>query len=277
MAATVASLPTELANAINQAGQKYGVPPDLLGGIWRIESGSTYPNPAVNSSGYGGLFGTTDPYGSTQEQANLAASVLATGLQKSGGNISEALSYYNSGRLSGGYTSVPGETTFGNVKAPNSTGPPTITTSSSVGGGLTAAQIKALEAAGIITGNADTGTGSAASGASQVKNAVAGPISSVGGLISFVTSYRFLEIIGGGVLVILGVVGLMKELTGVSITLPGPAGVAQKAVDGPISSQPRSTQRRAGFAPESRESDARAARKTRIDRAAAADTGDIPY
>lgn len=113
--ATYTAPPPALQAAITSASNKYGVPPDLLVGIWREESGSTYPNPAVNSSGYGGLFGTKNWNASTQDQANQAASILATGLSKYGGSVSAALSYYNSGKPTGGYTSVPGETTFGNV------------------------------------------------------------------------------------------------------------------------------------------------------------------
>jgi hypothetical protein len=101
-------VPKPLQAAIVAAAAKYGVPPQALAGIWREESGRTFPNPAVNSSGYGGLFGTTNGKGTTQDQANMAASVLAAGLQKSGGNMAEALSYYNSGNLTGGYKSVPG-------------------------------------------------------------------------------------------------------------------------------------------------------------------------
>lgn len=108
-------VPIALLRAILVAAHKYHVPPDLLAGIWREESGSTYPNPAVNSSGYGGLFGTHDYNGTTQAQADLAASILRAGLIKSHGNIPEALSYYNSGRLQGGYTSVPGQISHGTV------------------------------------------------------------------------------------------------------------------------------------------------------------------
>lgn len=115
--ATFTKPPAELAQAIKQAAAKYGVPADLLTGIWRVESGSTYPNPAVNSSGYGGLFGTRDAFGSTQDQADLAASVLGQGFKASGGNVAGALSYYNSGRTTGGYTSVPGQSTFGSWNA----------------------------------------------------------------------------------------------------------------------------------------------------------------
>ena len=108
IASQLSDVPAPLSQAIVTAAGRYDVPADLLAGIWREESGSTYPNPAVNSEGYGGLFGTQDPYASTQEQADTAASILAAGLDKSGGNVPEALSYYNSGKLVGGYTSVPG-------------------------------------------------------------------------------------------------------------------------------------------------------------------------
>lgn len=104
----LASVPAPLQSAIDAASTTYaskagvstGLFSSLLDGIWRWESGSTYPNPAKNSSGYGGLFGTTDAYGPTQEQANLAASILATGFQQAGGSEVGALSYYNTGRVS---------------------------------------------------------------------------------------------------------------------------------------------------------------------------------
>lgn len=140
----LATPPPELANAIAQASTTYQVPPDLLTGIWREEAGGAFPNPYVNPSGYGGLFGTKDWAGPTQEQANLAASILHTGLVRAGGNVGEALSYYNSGQLSGGYTSVPGETTFGSVPvsgnvpgAPTVAGLPTpVSSAQQVGSGL---------------------------------------------------------------------------------------------------------------------------------------------
>ena len=107
----LSSPPAELQVAIANASRQDHVPPDLLTGIWRVESGSSFPNPYVNSLGYGGLFGTKDAYGPTQEQANLAASILRNQLVVHHGNIAEALSSYSGG----GYTSVPGETTFGSV------------------------------------------------------------------------------------------------------------------------------------------------------------------
>lgn len=110
--------PAPLQKVIAQGAQDYDVPTDLLTGIWHRESGSHYPNDYGNSSGYGGLFGTSNWNASDQAQADEAASVLAAGLRASGGVVSEALSYYNTGRLQGGYTSVPGETTFGTVPVP---------------------------------------------------------------------------------------------------------------------------------------------------------------
>ena len=51
-------LPDEDAAHAEAEAIAAGVPADVLTGIWRIESGSSYPNPYVNSIGYGGLFGT---------------------------------------------------------------------------------------------------------------------------------------------------------------------------------------------------------------------------
>lgn len=96
--------PPELAQAIRIAASRYGVPVATLTGIWRIESGSSFPNPYVNSSGYGGLFGTTNWSASTQAQANTAASILARLLRENNGNMAAALHAYSGG----GYTSVPG-------------------------------------------------------------------------------------------------------------------------------------------------------------------------
>jgi hypothetical protein len=104
-------LPAQLSAAIAEAAAKYGVPADLLAGIWHDESGGTYPNPYVNpKSGAGGLFGTeaadytavglaglTPLTATTQQQADVAAGILATGLIQSGGNVAGALSYYTTG------------------------------------------------------------------------------------------------------------------------------------------------------------------------------------
>lgn len=99
---STAVVPQELRKAIQNASQTYGVPVDILTGVWRIESGSTFPNNAVNSSGYGGLFGTTHWNASTQDQANYAASILADWYRKTG-SWDTALHYYSSGTPTGGY------------------------------------------------------------------------------------------------------------------------------------------------------------------------------
>lgn len=109
---SLAQPPAPLATAIQNASRKYGVPPDILTGIWRVESGSSYPNPFVNSEGYGGLFGTTNWNASTQQQANLSASILAGLLRSNNGNVSAALSQYSGG----GYSAVPGQVTMGTVQ-----------------------------------------------------------------------------------------------------------------------------------------------------------------
>lgn len=103
--------PPELQAAIAEASQTEQVPSDLLTGIWRVESGSTYPNPYRNSSGYGGDFGTQDWNGPVVEQANLAGQILHNQLVIHHGNVAQALESYSGG----GYSSVPGETTFGTI------------------------------------------------------------------------------------------------------------------------------------------------------------------
>lgn len=106
--ATYGTPPPELSNAIQSSSAKFGVPVDILTGVWRRESGSSFPNNFVNASGYGGLFGTTNWNGSTQSQSDYAASILAH-LKSQYGNWSTALYHYSGGA----YTSVPGQTTSG--------------------------------------------------------------------------------------------------------------------------------------------------------------------
>lgn len=120
--------PPELAGAIASASATYHVPVDILTGVWIKESGGNFPNNFVNSSGYGGLFGTTHWNTSTQDQANYSASILSH-WHDVYGNWSSALYKYSGG----GYTSVPGQTTPGGVnKVPGgTTTQPTQTTSSS--------------------------------------------------------------------------------------------------------------------------------------------------
>lgn len=112
--------PQEVQQAIQNASNKSGVPIDLLTGIWRVESKSSFPNNYANGLGYGGLFGTqvAAPFGPassvkavptppTQQQADTAAQILAKALYNNGWNTSKALSVYSGG----GYTSVPGQIT----------------------------------------------------------------------------------------------------------------------------------------------------------------------
>lgn len=51
------AVPTELWNMMNTASVDQGVALPILVRIWKWESGGAFPNMAVNSSGYGGLFG----------------------------------------------------------------------------------------------------------------------------------------------------------------------------------------------------------------------------
>lgn len=91
-------VPATLWRAIVNAGRKYNVPPLVLAAVWRGESGSTYPNPYVNSEGYGGLFGTKEWNASTQQQANYAASIFHNALVTTRGNILEANGIYATGK-----------------------------------------------------------------------------------------------------------------------------------------------------------------------------------
>ena len=120
MATSTTAIPPSLQSAIQQAAQEFGVPADVLYGQWQIESGASFPNPAVNSAGFGGLFGISqaqalangfslrDP-NTTLQQARVAASDLANNIAANGGSIAQGLYHYSGG----GYTSVPGQTTFG--------------------------------------------------------------------------------------------------------------------------------------------------------------------
>lgn len=108
-------------------------------------------------------------------------------------------------------------------------------------------------------------------GGATVRAAV-GAVGSVEDALKFVFSYRFLEIVGGGVLVVLGLVGLLRE-AGASVPLPSLPGPPQP-IYGPVSQQPRRVQKRVGFEPESQERDLREARRRRSGRGM--DT-DIPF
>lgn len=88
---------------------------------------------------------------------------------------------------------------------------------------------------GIITtgpsGTPSTGPGGVQGGINSAVGAAGGAVKSATGAFSsvedafnFIFSYRFLEILGGGALIIIGLVGLMREVGVKSPTLPGPAG-----------------------------------------------------
>jgi len=98
----LSTVPAPLQKAIDKAAKKENVPADILAAIWRHESGSTFPNPYVNSEGYGGLFGTKDWRGSTQNQANYAATILHNLLVGTHGNLADALGEYGTGHPDGG-------------------------------------------------------------------------------------------------------------------------------------------------------------------------------
>ena len=68
------AVPQPLEQAIQNASNQFGVPQDLLEGIWRVESASSFPNPYANGLGYGGEFGTkiTAPFGSASDVRRVA-------------------------------------------------------------------------------------------------------------------------------------------------------------------------------------------------------------
>lgn len=176
--------PPVLEAAIQNSANKYGVPADILEGFWHVESGSTFPNPWANGLGYGGEFGTavTPPFGSAkdvkriveppvQQQADTAASILAQQLRATGGDISKAL-YNYSGH---GYTSVPGETTFGTVAVPGTVAPP----SSGGNGGLANGILGGIEAAAPGLGIGVSVAQGAYNGAKSLYDNTTGAFSSV--------------------------------------------------------------------------------------------------
>lgn len=177
--------PAPLASVIRSSATRFGVPSDLLAGIWRVETNRTYPNPFANGLGYGGEFGTavTAPFGGAhdirrivepplQQQADTAARVLRSTLQASGGDIASAL-YAYSGH---GYTQVPGEVTFGSIPVPtNATGSPS-------GGNLTGGGVS------VTPGGGSPNTGFLSDVSGSVKELI----------------WRLAELAGGVILLYLG-------------------------------------------------------------------------
>jgi hypothetical protein len=131
------TVPAELQNAINNSAQAYNIPSSWLVAIWRRESNSTYPNPYVNSHGYGGLFGTKNWDASTQNQADEAASVLTNAIRAKKGNISLALSSYSGG----GYSSLAGINSGMPTTSPTSSSVANTLSTQSGAGALTPDQI----------------------------------------------------------------------------------------------------------------------------------------
>lgn len=94
-----------------------------------------------------------------------------------------------------------------------------------VGPASTSSQTTVTAGGGASGNNSITKTLTDIPGVSDLTDAVSG----IDSAFKFVFSYRFLEIIGGGALILVGLVGLMKEI-GVSVPAPGPVGKAAAAV-----------------------------------------------
>ncbi len=147
----------QILDQLSNAGLLNGVNPNDLVGIQVAEQGyGGYNSGVLNSSGIGGFFGESantpyGPYGgissgemvtssaqSYTAQAQIASYVFAQGLQRSGGNILEAESYYQTGSIHGRssgdsiFTSLgltgtesgasPGSSTGGGSSSPPSSG-----------------------------------------------------------------------------------------------------------------------------------------------------------
>lgn len=239
----MAALPKQLQTAISNASAKTGVPADLLIGIWRTETASSYPNPYANGLGYGGLFGTqvAQPFGNAgqtryfanvggpaqaQAEADTAAQILGTQIVEQNGNISGALHTYSGG----GYTSVPGQTTFSVTKTQL---------------GKIAGRVHALPSTapsiGIIAPPFSLGTaGTAASVAGLAGESLgvaiaSGSVSSPLDVFKWLSAnaLRGLELIGGILLAVLGLYLLARRVglgpSPATITTPVVGKVAEKA------------------------------------------------
>jgi hypothetical protein len=97
--------------------------------------------------------------------------------------------------------------------------------------------------------------GSQIEGAAGAVSSAVGSISNAGDLIKFVTSWRFAEIIGGSLLLLVGLVLLARSfgvtnglsVGGVGLGNGSSGGGGGGGSSGPISEAPRRAQRRAGF------------------------------
>jgi hypothetical protein len=214
--------PPELLAAINSSASKYGLDPGTLIGIWRIESGGKYPNPYVNSSGYGGLFGTGQGsyLWSTQRQADYAAKILS-GLIKSEGSLSAALLAYSGGAYSsvdgsGGDTPA-GSGGSGGVVRPDTGGD----TGGGSGGGLAGVPLVGgvFSAVGDVFGGLFGGLWHGLQSAGQ---AVVGIMDALLFFVHFVTSpdnwLRLVEFLLGAGLIVFAIAVYVRVFTGSSGT-----------------------------------------------------------
>lgn len=226
------SPPPALRSAIASASATYGVPADVLTGIWRVESASTYPNPAVNSSGYGGLFGTSFSSAaaagaaSAQEQANTAASILASLLVRNKGDLGRSLSSYSGG----GYTTVPGQTSFALTAAQLST---------AVQATFHGATARVGQPSGPLAGVGRVALGATAPITKPVDAAITAgkDVVSAGSFLGKLSdpSYilRGLQIVAGAVLVLVGTYLLARQV-GLAVSEQTPQPVKDLAAKAPV-------------------------------------------
>jgi hypothetical protein len=95
--------------------------------------------------------------------------------------------------------------------------PPVLTSTGHLASGGLSAIATAGSGSASDKGSADLGTVNAAAG--NPVGAAKDAINAIPDALHFLFSYRFLEVLGGGILIIVGVVGLMRE---VGVKVPGP-------------------------------------------------------
>lgn len=268
----MAAPPPDIVHAVGQAETKYDVPPDLLFGIWQIETGGHYPNPYANGLGYGGEFGTAvaTPFGPAssverinepplQQQADTAAQILSKLLTEHQGNISDALMAYSGG----GYSQVPNETSFGTYVPQKISG----------GGGGTGVG----SFVGSLIHNPSSIGGDITTGGSDIKNAASNAVSGVTGWVENILQRGGKIVLGAGLL-LLGLYLIARSFNAVpSLPMlpaggssgnrgggggssePSPPDSRENTSGEPLSQSSRAARRRAGFVPRDRERPARGA------------------
>ena len=207
-----------------------------------------------------------------------------------GDAVAQAQAIGRSGWDAGHYGSPPGSKLVADLASTNKGGP-------SLGKSVVTAT------GDLVTGNPVGAAGAVAQGAGAIASGIGlgGVGSAVGGvgaalsapekIYKFLTSYRFLELVGGLVLVVLGLVILGRAIaTSSGIVSVGQAvsdikrgGVAAKSraggdsgsSEGPISQAPRRVQRRAGFEGPARRPSRRAAARAAASRARQSE--EIPF